>query len=92
MSDERIELIHRLVAVSDDHPIGGPRLPIPGSCATPDHLASNVSGASLSIESSGELVAIDLRDALDALSEITGAESTPEDVLDRIFQTFCIGK
>ena len=40
---------------------------------------------------SGECVALDIRAALDALGEITGAVST-EDILDRIFQDFCIGK
>lgn len=38
-----------------------------------------------------ELVAVDLRAALDALGEITG-KTTPEDILDRIFSSFCIGK
>ncbi|WP_447975305.1 tRNA uridine-5-carboxymethylaminomethyl(34) synthesis GTPase MnmE [Nitrospira sp. Kam-Ns4a] len=40
---------------------------------------------------SGEFVAVDLRAAIEALGEITGATTT-EDVLDRIFQEFCIGK
>ncbi|MBN2312262.1 MAG: tRNA uridine-5-carboxymethylaminomethyl(34) synthesis GTPase MnmE [Candidatus Hydrogenedentes bacterium] len=40
---------------------------------------------------SPEFLSIDLRDALDALGEITG-ETTPEDILDRIFSSFCIGK
>ncbi len=40
---------------------------------------------------SPEFLSIDLRDALAALGEITG-ESTAEDVLDRIFASFCIGK
>lgn len=40
---------------------------------------------------SGEFIAMDLRAALDALGEITGAVST-EDILDRIFRDFCIGK
>jgi tRNA modification GTPase len=39
----------------------------------------------------GELIAMDLRIALDALADIVG-ETTPDDVLDRIFSTFCIGK
>jgi tRNA modification GTPase len=39
----------------------------------------------------GEFVAADLRRAADALGEITGAIST-EDILDRIFSEFCIGK
>ena len=40
---------------------------------------------------SGELVAEDLRGAQQALSEITG-EFTSEDLLGRIFGSFCIGK
>jgi tRNA modification GTPase len=39
----------------------------------------------------GELVAEELRLAQQALSEITG-EFTPEDLLARIFSSFCIGK
>ena len=34
---------------------------------------------------------MDLRAAVDALGEITGAVTT-EDILDRIFSEFCIGK
>ena len=40
---------------------------------------------------SGEFVAADLRGAVDALGEITGAVTT-EDILDRVFSEFCIGK
>lgn len=40
---------------------------------------------------SPELLAIDLRDALDAIGQITG-ETTPDDILDLIFGQFCIGK
>jgi tRNA modification GTPase len=39
----------------------------------------------------GECIALDMRAALDSLGEITGAIST-EDILDRIFREFCIGK
>lgn len=39
----------------------------------------------------GELLAEDLRQAQNALSEITG-EFTPDDLLGRIFSSFCIGK
>jgi len=39
----------------------------------------------------GECIALDMRGALDSLGEITGAVST-EDILDRIFRDFCIGK
>jgi len=38
-----------------------------------------------------ELVACGLRDALDALGELTG-QITPDDVLGRVFATFCVGK
>lgn len=38
-----------------------------------------------------ELIALEIREALDALGEITG-RTTPEEVLQRIFANFCIGK
>ena len=48
--------------------------------------------ADLERESAGrELVASELRSALDALGELTGAV-TPDDVLGRVFASFCIGK
>ena len=40
---------------------------------------------------SEELLALELRDALDALGQITGVVC-PDEVLGRIFATFCIGK
>jgi tRNA modification GTPase len=38
-----------------------------------------------------ELIAADVREARDALGELTG-RITSEDILDRIFAEFCIGK
>jgi tRNA modification GTPase len=38
-----------------------------------------------------ELLAMDLRDALDQLGSILG-QVTTDDLLGRIFSTFCIGK
>jgi tRNA modification GTPase len=38
-----------------------------------------------------EFVALDVRGSLEALAEMVG-ETTPEDVLNRIFNQFCIGK
>lgn len=43
------------------------------------------------IENSPEFLAEDLREALEALGEITG-ECTPDDILEKIFASFCIGK
>jgi tRNA modification GTPase len=40
---------------------------------------------------SPEFLALDLRQALDAIGEITG-ETTPDDILGTIFASFCIGK
>jgi tRNA modification GTPase len=40
---------------------------------------------------SQEFIALDIREALDHLGEITG-ETTSEDILEEIFSTFCIGK
>ena len=45
----------------------------------------------LEVANAGELVAEELRLAQQCLSEITG-EFTSDDLLGRIFSTFCIGK
>ncbi|WP_049723034.1 tRNA uridine-5-carboxymethylaminomethyl(34) synthesis GTPase MnmE [Gilvimarinus polysaccharolyticus] len=45
----------------------------------------------LALHAAGELLAEDLREAQNQLSEITG-EFTPDDLLGRIFSSFCIGK
>lgn len=46
---------------------------------------------SLKNEMSEEFLAVDLRAALNALGEITG-ETATEDILNRIFEEFCVGK
>ena len=38
-----------------------------------------------------DLAEIDLKEALQALSEITG-EDASEEVIDRVFKNFCVGK
>ncbi len=43
------------------------------------------------LQASEEIIAVDLRLALDHLGQITG-ETTPDDVLNHIFANFCIGK
>ncbi len=47
--------------------------------------------ALLSQHAPGELAAVDIQDATDALGDLVGL-STIEDVLDRLFSAFCIGK
>ena len=46
---------------------------------------------SLEANLSFEFITLDVRGALEALGEIVG-ETTSEEVLDRIFDQFCIGK
>lgn len=38
-----------------------------------------------------DLISVDLKEALDSLSEITG-EISSEDILDHVFKNFCVGK
>lgn len=45
----------------------------------------------LSKNMSGDFIAVDLREAMNELGAITGATAN-EDILDRIFSRFCIGK
>lgn len=47
--------------------------------------------SALQVGVSSELLAIDIREALDAIGQITG-ETTTDDILDLIFGQFCIGK
>ena len=46
----------------------------------------------LQMQLSGDLLAEDLRQVLDILSEITGGQITPTEVLGNIFKNFCVGK
>ena len=46
---------------------------------------------SLKSEMPPDLVSVDLRISLDALGDIVG-KTTTEDILDRIFSQFCVGK
>ena len=45
----------------------------------------------MNFEAPMEIVALELRGALDRIGEITG-ETTTEDILEQIFSEFCIGK
>ena len=57
------------------------------------HASQALEAASQTLLQGGgdELVAIDLRQALDELGKVVGAVVT-DDILDRIFRRFCIGK
>ena len=46
----------------------------------------------LQMQLSGDLLSEDLRQAIDTLSEITGGQITPNEVLGNIFKNFCVGK
>lgn len=50
-----------------------------------------LAGSGMSLDRYPELIAFDIRKAIDCLGKITG-EMTTEDMLDRIFSEFCIGK
>ncbi len=39
-----------------------------------------------------EIISLELRDSINAIAEILGENIRDEDILDRIFSTFCIGK
>ena len=46
----------------------------------------------LETQMSGDLLSEDLRQVLDILTEITGTQITPHEVLGNIFKNFCVGK
>jgi len=56
-------------------------------------VARGLRAASTTIRMEGgdELVALDLRLAIDELGKVVGAVVT-DDILDRVFRKFCIGK
>lgn len=56
-----------------------------------DARAALARGRSIAASAGVELIALELREALDALGAVLG-QVTPDDVLGRVFATFCIGK
>jgi tRNA modification GTPase len=55
------------------------------------HQSLERAGAAMAQRLSGEFIALDLREALEGLGEIVGLNYS-EDLLDKIFSEFCIGK
>jgi len=55
------------------------------------HHSLQLARESLQLGRADDLIAVDVQDTVDYISEITGG-ITSEDVLDRIFSEFCIGK
>jgi tRNA modification GTPase len=70
-----------------------------GAAANPRHVealeraraAVRRAAAAASAGAAGEIVALEIRDALAALGEVTG-RAVSEDLLERIFARFCVGK
>src|SRR5262249_10466660 len=87
----RAEIAGALRSIASD---GGPPTSTSARCReslarSGDALRS--ASATLTLGGGDELVAIDLRLALDELGKVVGAVVT-DDILDRIFRRFCIGK
>lgn len=80
--------VSRLTAHSDSVLISNARH-YEALCLAHEALSRVEEGLRLNL--SGELITPDLHDALDALGQITGQVSS-QDVLNNIFQHFCIGK
>lgn len=74
--------------LSFDAPVGNPRHLQALSFA---RQALERADAAARVGSPGEIVALELREALEAIGQVTGT-SVGEDLLDRIFGRFCIGK
>jgi tRNA modification GTPase len=82
-------LIHKEVRTSPDHLIVANIRHKRALTGAKDDLSNAVNG--LEEGTSLEFIAFEIRSALETLGELVG-ESTREEVLDRIFEQFCIGK
>ena len=61
------------------------------SCCAALERARSLAGAAARTIDSADLLALEVREALDALGAVTGAVTT-DDLLGRVFASFCIGK
>jgi len=82
-------LIHRDIRVSPEHLIVANIRHKTGLTQINENLLNALKG--LEDGASLEFIAFEIRSALDALGEMVG-ETTPVEVLNRIFDQFCIGK
>jgi tRNA modification GTPase len=82
-------LIHRDVRKSPDHLIIANIRHKNGLTQAKNNLSNAIKG--LEAGTSPEFIAFEIRSCLEALGELVG-ETTSEDVLNRIFDQFCIGK
>jgi tRNA modification GTPase len=85
-------LIARLDELAFGHASAGSGLALNARHQAQIHQACEALGRVVQTRvSSEELLALELRDALDSLGQITGVVC-PDEILGRIFATFCIGK
>jgi tRNA modification GTPase len=82
-------LIHRDVRTSPDHLVVANIRHKRALTGAKDNLSNAIKG--LEEGTSFEFIAFEIRSSLEALGEMVG-ETTTEEVLDRIFNQFCIGK
>lgn len=82
-------LVHREVRATPEHLIIANIRHKNALTQVKDNLSHAIKG--LEEKTSLEFIALEVRSALDALGEMVG-ETTTEEVLDRIFEQFCIGK
>ncbi|GIV18189.1 MAG: tRNA modification GTPase MnmE [Armatimonadota bacterium] len=92
--------LHRLVEKVGERLLGSDWLTPEGAIVTNERHQIALQGAIESLQQAlhsaqialpAELISVDLRGALDALGLITG-ETVTEDIVERIFSDFCIGK
>ncbi|GBC95319.1 tRNA modification GTPase MnmE [bacterium HR16] len=92
--------LHRLVDAIGERLLGSDWLTPEGAVVTSERHQIALQGAIESLQQAlhsaqtalpAELISVDLRGALDAIGLITG-ETVTEDIVERIFSDFCIGK
>jgi tRNA modification GTPase len=87
----RVAIAQAIRGMDSDHsPVSDTGARCRGSLKTAE-AALQRAAATLQSGSGDELVALDLRSAVDELGKVVGAVVT-DDILDRIFSRFCIGK